>query len=159
MFNTCYREVQLGLSWSFNVFIYIVFIRTKNMYNNWINGGKSTMYSICRWLSYWHQQDWTLVFLQVCLSRREAHRHSWHWRGRQSPCWLWLLTNDCMNLETLATCWSAKDRPCTSSGSSCLWVVCGILRVLLMALFHSVFICLACLLSRSQVWHPYHEQQ
>ena len=50
-----------------------------------------------------------------------------------------------MNLETLATCWSAKDRPCTSSSSSCLWVVCGILRVLLMALFQSVFICLNCL--------------
>ena len=74
-----------------------------------------------------------------------------HWRAF-SPinrtCWLGLLTKDCMNLYTLATCWSAKDRPCTISGSSCLWVVYGILRVLLMALFHSVFICLACLLSR-----------
>ena len=144
--------------------------------NKW---GEWTMYNICRWLSYLHQNDWTLVLpwyvfhikkftntLSTGLNGRvwwikmitvrAAGGHTlspgscassigssspyttcapaYHWCSvaLSHLCWLWLPTNDCMNFQTLVTCWSAKDRPCTSSGSSCL---CGILRIHLSRLF------------------------
>ena len=58
-----------------------------------------------------------------------------------------------------ALCCDLKLGLPVTNGSRRVWVPNGMRNVRLTALFHSVLIWCAGLLTKSQVWHPYHEQQ
>ena len=76
-----------------------------------------------------------------------------------NTCSLLELRKDEMNLKTRLVCCSLKGLLPVIPGSNAVCVVYGIPSVRRTALFHSTAIVCADLLTRSQVWQPYHEQQ